>query len=1096
MQKRIARELYKKLEEILTDRAFLKEINLSKKSMLSLLTVSDYKTVVASMAVSEQITCSKVCALSTPALEQLSETPQEGWLAHNFNYTINQLFPEKNKIPTSKYKRGRLFLYKVLDFFLEFDRENRDFSPTLGMEFLKKDQLAPYPAGEEYGRFLDLCKENYIYPFMRIGTEITPYNTLGHVSGVHYVAMHVARQMEEAKVPIDLALISGAAATHDVGKFGCKDYESARIPYLHYYYTEECLLRNGMPLTAHIASNHSTWDLELENLSLESLLLIYSDFRVKSIITPDGEEHINFYTLDQAFEIILNKLDNVDEAKRARYQRVYQKLYDFEQYMKSLGVSTDLTNPVFSPLTWRDAALLSPKEAVERLKYLAIEHNIEVMKNFNSEVSFGTLLEDARSERRWNNIRAYVTTLQEYFTYMTQPQKQMTISFLFELLVHSEGDIRRKASKLVGNIIAKYDEKYTKELPTGAKARCQRLDSLVLWREYLRHIINPDLKVTDQQKRWMGYTLKITMEHLLESTEESKKHEYLNIFIEEVMGNKLEASSVFVVLDTMLSVSTDLYTQEDLAKLLSFVLDAFAKDPIEIKVSALRFVKRMATHHEAIHLTLAQREKILEMTNTKINGDTNASVIYLKFKIREAIGVNDNLTKCYKNTLFRKEGATSEIFRENLKVGTPWVIKAVNIELLLDELKHGKKNKSEVFYIAMHLSNLLKTSERVSVRHIAGEGLIEVFKLLNLDQRNEIVIELTKGLEIGEYQFSKYIPEYLGPLALTLHPEELDEMIYEFGTLLESTNDKVASVTLDTLGEILKKYHLYHEEFSESKAAFEQRKKKIIGMLLRGMANFHRQVSQEAFMVLGQYIFGTKELFLEDKYNIFKLLYKKMLTLIVDKKESPLTFFNNAAALNHIYRFISDYTFYNGKINLKQNKKIAFFPGTFDPFSLSHKGIVTSIRDMGYEVYLAIDEFSWSKKTQPRMIRRKIITMSIANESDVYVFPDNEPVNISNERDLKKLKGLFHGKSPYLVVGSDVIANASSYKVPPTTDSVHTLNHVVFKRDSAEQGGKAALEAYNEAKQFIQGELIELSLPTHLEDISSTRIRENIDSNR
>ena len=36
-------------------------------------------------------------------------------------------------------------------------------------------------------------------------------------------------------------------------------------------------------------------------------------------------------------------------------------------------------------------------------------------------------------------------------------------------------------------------------------------------------------------------------------------------------------------------------------------------------------------------------------------------------------------------------------------------------------------------------------------------------------------------------------------------------------------------------------------------------------------------------------------------------------------------------------------------------KKIAFFPGTFDPFSLSHKEIAKTIRNLGYEVYLSVD---------------------------------------------------------------------------------------------------------------------------------------------
>ncbi|MCB6367508.1 hypothetical protein LI291_15145, partial [Intestinibacillus massiliensis] len=117
-----------------------------------------------------------------------------------------------------------------------------------------------------------------------------------------------------------------------------------------------------------------------------------------------------------------------------------------------------------------------------------------------------------------------------------------------------------------------------------------------------------------------------------------------------------------------------------------------------------------------------------------------------------------------------------------------------------------------------------------------------------------------------------------------------------------------------------------------------------------------------------------------------------MLTLIIDQKENELTFFTSAAALNHIYRFISEYILENGSFSPMERKKVAFFPGTFDPFSLSHKGIVTSIRDLDFEVYLALDEFSWSKKTQLRMIRRKIITMSVADEGNVYIFPDDEPI--------------------------------------------------------------------------------------------------------
>ncbi len=112
-----------------------------------------------------------------------------------------------------------------------------------------------------------------------------------------------------------------------------------------------------------------------------------------------------------------------------------------------------------------------------------------------------------------------------------------------------------------------------------------------------------------------------------------------------------------------------------------------------------------------------------------------------------------------------------------------------------------------------------------------------------------------------------------------------------------------------------------------------------------------------------------------------------MLTLVTDQRETELSFFNSAASLNHIYRFISEYLFFNKDFEMPVIENIAFFPGSFDPFSLGHKGIVSMISDLGYEVYLAIDEFFWSKKTQPKMIRRQIISMSIADERTYTCFP-------------------------------------------------------------------------------------------------------------
>jgi len=266
-------------------------------------------------------------------------------------------------------------------------------------------------------------------------------------------------------------------------------------------------------------------------------------------------------------------------------------------------------------------------------------------------------------------------------------------------------------------------------------------------------------------------------------------------------------------------------------------------------------------------------------------------------------------------------------------------------------------------------------------------------------------------------------------------------------------------------------------------------------MILRGMANYHEVVNQEAFMVMGQYIFGTEKLDLREKFDIFKVVFKKMLTLVEGEMESQLTFFNNAAALNHIYRFISDYDFYIEKMKLTDNRNVAFFPGTFDPFSLSHKAIVKTIRDMGYDVYLALDEFSWSKLTLPNLLRRNIVEMSVADELNVYLYPEEEQVNIANVDDLKILRKNFPQSEVYMVMGRDVIVNASAYQEPYTEGSIYSFPHILFERKRGGEGAETE-DMWEQAIKKIRAKTIKLSLPPQYEDISSTQIRNYINENR
>ena len=259
-------------------------------------------------------------------------------------------------------------------------------------------------------------------------------------------------------------------------------------------------------MIGHIAANHSTWDLEMENLSIESLILIYADFRVKSVREEGGREKICFYTLDESFQVILNKLDNVDAAKEKRYRRVYNKLKDFEEYMRGLGVVTELpATPVREPQKpqpqpVRDIALLRGEQIVRQFKDLSIEHNTRLMNQFYNQDDFAGLLEAARSEKQWKNLRTYVSILGEYSTYMTEKQKLMTIRFLSELLVHRESDIRNQAGEIIGQIVARFNDEYKKELPEGVSPPPKEITNLSLWKQVLANVLLPDPRLTEQHK--------------------------------------------------------------------------------------------------------------------------------------------------------------------------------------------------------------------------------------------------------------------------------------------------------------------------------------------------------------------------------------------------------------------------------------------------------------------------------------------------------------------------------------------------------------------------------------------------------------------
>ncbi len=1053
----------------------------TRRAALNLLRVPGWDETLSEMLpIQERLTCAQVLELCSCVLYKISPRPEEGWLPFCYAYVRDRMFPQGGFAPNrAEFRDGAEFFLTVLQILLDLERRSLPFDPKVDYAFLSEDEYEGCDHAKEYRRFLYFFRYEYVYELMRLGDEVTPYRTLGHIAGVHHIAMTAARGLKEGGEEVDLALISGAAAAHDLGKYGCRPGE--RVPYLHYYYTGQWLESRDMDAISHIASNHSTWDLELDTLSAESLCLIYADFRCKQDRDDQGREITVFYPLDQSFQVILSKLDNVDVTKRRRYEFVYGKLHDFEDFMRSLGVDVDLTGQPGTPAQPKDPALMDPDETVDSLVLMSVQHNLHLMHQLSSERKFGNIIEAARSAKNWTQLRAYLNVFEEYCTYLSAQQKIQALAFCYELLVHREGDIRRQAAALIGQIIARFHLVYRKEIPADASADPAEEVPFTLWEQYLDQIIYPDHKTTAQQRSHIGYTLKLVVDAMLRHGRPETRPRFIGALL-KYYGNPQEkdADTAFTLLDAIRALPPQHYGDETRGQLIEFAAHFARHGDVRLRTAALLFLRET---QRSLHRQHPQMHRIVEIARREGKQD-GLPLMFLRYKILLRAGED---VSAYKQLLYQQD-ITSEIFLDNLKIATPWVSKVVGIELLRDQVEQGLME--HILHISTHFSNLVKVSERVVVRHTAGEALVGILPLLRREQRNEVVVELGKGLEMGQYQISKYIPEYLGQAALFLHPSELDEQVLWLKTLLGSPSDSAVSGALNTIGVLLEHYPAYRDRFPESKKRYDERWQQLLGLLLQGLAHYREAVRQEALLVTGKLLFESKRLNLEEKSRIFSLSYRKLLFLIREEpRQDSLTFFYRASALAHINRFIALRRLDHGPFTFDYPKKIAFFPGTFDPFTLSHKGIVHAIRDLGFEVYLAVDEFSWSKKAQPHLIRRQIVNLSIAGDFHVHLFPDDIPVNIANPADLKRLRELFPSQQVYLVAGSDVVAHASSYQAPSVPWSIHSMNHVIFRR-----AGEAPLPPRKQLP--ITGEIIELQLPPHLEDISSTRIRENVDLNR
>ena len=1047
---------YRPLLDRLQDGRFRK-YHLSQKALRELMKSMQFLSRLPDWLGTERVSCAAVLSWCRPVLDALCPEPDHGWMRECYDELAHRLFPDSARIKLARNTAQAMEFYlTVLDFFLETEAGRCPYDPLSDVPKILPSERENSLIADEYPVFCKAVKDARFITLMRLGRETMPFDPASHPIGVHHLALHIARQAKQAGLPADIPLISAASLSHDIGKFGCRGEDAARIPYLHYYYTNQWLSEHGMPRIAHIAANHSTWDLEFENLSLESLILIYADFRVRGT-WENGRETVRIYDLSESYSLIFSKLYNMTEEKQERYKTVYCKLRDFERMLERFGVSTDALSEETDPPVRRNPALLSDRESLDVLCERTLENNARLMYDLSRDVIFGQLLDKARSEKNLHRIRTYLQIFEGFSTYMTGANKRRTLDLLYELLMHHQGDVRRKSACIMGQILANSGPRYRKELPSAAPAMASApaaaeflSESVDLWMRYTERCLHPDYRIAEKHSIRISNSLKIIAKSLFENLPEGEILPYLDPLLKRLEMEDGEA--LFALIDGLYYLPLGRLGPDRLAQLADLLISYLSGAHESLRVIILRRLIQLLPL-----LDPSVREALPEKARSRLPEIPGHAEEYLLTRLRGEPLPPLNL---------------SELYLSNLKNAVHWIVKLTQVEALTEEALSHPEN---AFQTATHLSNLLSVSEHLPVRERAGACLLQLSNLLQLDQQNEIIIDLLRELETGQDEISAFIPDYLGALLANLPDKELSECLNYLRDQIRVSTVRTATASLMTLSRLL-------PELPESKA---DRVDEILGILLAGVSHYNDTIHETALTVLCERVLASPSLSDSRRQDFCVRAGKKLLCLLSEPRQGAFTRFTQTAVLNHLYRFLVRCRVKDLPFPFPEPLPVAFFPGTFDPFTTGHKRIVEELRSRGFEVYLAIDEFSWSKQPVAKLMRRQIASMSVADMPGVFLFPDEIPVNIAYPKDLEKLSRLFAGRTLYLVTGSDVIANASAYR-SEQPGGARDYNHIIFLRDGADPG---LIEERIRAKHLV------LSLPEFYETVSSTRIREYVDQN-
>jgi cytidyltransferase-like protein len=954
---------------------------------------------------------------------------------------------------------------------------------------LGEADLGQWPSAEEYRQLLGHLEAEGFLVAMAMAQYWQGFSIQDHVLGVTGLALWIGRQLARA-IPVDLPLLHGGAIGHDVGKFGCVGDEARRIPRLHYYYTHQYYASRRLGGLGHIATNHSCWDLELIRLPIETQVLIYCDFRVKDVKAADGTWGMQIISLKAAFDTILDKLENVDPEKYLRYQAVYRKLKDMEDYALTLGV--DLDPPGFGgarrprpylPKGLDIVALMAGNQRPDSValaagaqvpattRLLATAHTIGVMERLRDLPALRRLLEEARSHKGWRDLRTYLAIVGDYAPAFSEEQRALALDFFRGLLSHPDDDIRYNAACRMADLLALGEVEWRKDLPDGAVLE-ERPWVLPQVASVLDLLDLAPLEAEEDMasKEQVLYSVPVFLRRFFARAHPRLAAEARTLVVARLLAraNDRRPLVALYVCESFELLAGTMTAEERLA-LPKRIHNWCFHEVANVRLMAWRVLRVLAQHGQAEPELLAEVAHCVASLVGHGRAQAGIADLFLLEQCARLVGQAALAERC-RDLRETSRSPIREVMLRNLKGQTGWVEKKVGCDYLLSLTKARRESEPAlVGEVAFHLANLLKVSRVEGTRFHAGRCLVELLPLLTDTQRNDLTIELVRSLQLDGEAVTRYLPRFLGPCLASLPAQELDELLADMELDARRGAEGLQRLLVQAAAWLV-------IALPDNPA----RLRRLIGILLGALADSRVSVAHEGYAHLALLLDWLRPGPDPRLAALLRLATKKILSLVTHIPGDACRFFLAAQALTSLDKALAA-----TRVSFANAPRVGFLPGTFDPFTAAHGEMVRRALSFCDEVFVQVDDFSWRKHAQPRFLRDELAWMALSIIPEAYLFPFVPPVNIANNTSLADLQKHLGRRSLHLIIGTDVLEGASAYRNPESR--IWDIPHLLSTREEAgSRRWETMLGQFRAEVQVFQ-------VGSRMKTVSSTSLREAFD---